>query len=108
MLGPSLDTSLDPQSLLSRRPVLAMQPGATLEVPGQGTITTYEAAAKEEFNVIRRLGHAPAVQSLADDVWRQRESIEALTRQHLGLAKHDRCTVLERRQWIRGGFNLCV
>lgn len=81
---------------------------ATLEVQGRGPITTYESASKEEFNVISRLAHGPAVKALADDFWRQRKSIEALTRQHLGLGKHDTCTVLERHEWIRGGFNICV
>ncbi|KAK4040825.1 hypothetical protein C8A01DRAFT_45934 [Parachaetomium inaequale] len=81
---------------------------ATLEVPGRGPITTYESAIEEEFNVISRLAHAPAVKALADDLWRQRASIEALTRQHLGLGKHDTCNILERQQWIRGGLNICV
>ncbi|KAK3335106.1 hypothetical protein B0T19DRAFT_113 [Cercophora scortea] len=81
---------------------------ATLDVPGRGPITTYESASKEEFNVISRLAHAPAVNALADSLWRQRASIEALTRQHLGLSSHDSCTVLDRSEWIRGGFNICV
>ncbi|KAK4158267.1 hypothetical protein C8A00DRAFT_28772 [Chaetomidium leptoderma] len=81
---------------------------ATLEVPGRGPITTYESASKEEFNVLSRLAHAPAVKALADDLWRQRKSIEALTRQHLSLGKHDTCCVLEPQKWIRGGFNICV
>ncbi|KAK0710089.1 hypothetical protein B0T26DRAFT_755206 [Lasiosphaeria miniovina] len=62
---------------------------AALEIRGRGPITTFESASKEEFN-------------------RQKKSIEALTRQHLGLGKHDACTVLERHKWTRGGFNICV
>lgn len=79
-----------------------------MEVPGRGPITTFESASKEECNVLKRLGHGPAVKALADDLWQQRHSIEALTRQHLGLRKHDTCSVLERHTWIRGGFNVCV
>ncbi|KAK3361599.1 hypothetical protein B0T24DRAFT_652807 [Lasiosphaeria ovina] len=81
---------------------------AALEIRGRSPITTFESASKEEFNVISRLAHGPAVKSLVEDLWRQKESIEALTRQHLGLGKHDACTVLERHTWIRGGFNICV
>ena len=81
---------------------------ASLEVRGRGPITTYESASKEEINVISRLAHAPAAKALGDDLARNKAAIEALTRQHLGLRKHDTCTVLERRQWIRGGFNMCV
>ncbi|KAK3303845.1 uncharacterized protein B0T15DRAFT_285932 [Chaetomium strumarium] len=79
---------------------------ATLDV--QGRPMTYEEAAEEEFNVLSRLGHSAALKTLADDLWRHRKSIEGLTRHHLGLGKHDTCDVLERRHWIRGGFNMCV
>lgn len=79
---------------------------AALEV--QGRPMTYEEASEEEFNVLSRLGYGAAVEALADDLWRRRQSIEALTRQQLGLGKHDTCNVLERREWIRGGFNICV
>lgn len=79
-----------------------------LEVTGRGPITTYESASKEEFDVLKRLGHGPAVKALADELWQQRHSIEAVTRQHLGLRRRDTCSVLERHTWIRGGFNICV
>ncbi|KAL2174969.1 uncharacterized protein P884DRAFT_207378 [Thermothelomyces heterothallicus CBS 202.75] len=79
---------------------------ATLDI--QGRSMTYEEAVEEEFNVLSRLGYSAALQTLADDLWRHRKSIEALTRHHLGLGKHDTCDVLERRHWIRGGFNICV
>ncbi|KAK3693277.1 hypothetical protein B0T22DRAFT_476134 [Podospora appendiculata] len=81
---------------------------AILEVQGHGPITTYKSASKEEFNVISRLAHGPSIRVLANGLWRQRASIEALTRQHLGLGSHDSCTVLDRGEWIRGGFNICV
>ncbi|KAH6612909.1 hypothetical protein B0J18DRAFT_470260 [Chaetomium sp. MPI-SDFR-AT-0129] len=81
---------------------------AVVEIPGRAPLTTFEAAVQEEFNVLRRIPHVPAVKALTEQLWQDRESVEALTRLHLGLRKQDACTVLDRRQWIRGAFNICV
>lgn len=69
---------------------------------------TYEEVAAEEFNVLSRVGYGAAVETLSDDFWRQRKSIESLTRYHLSLGRHDVCHVLERREWSWAGFNICV
>ena len=34
--------------------------------------------------------------------------MEALVKQHMGLERQDKCTVLPPHHWIRGGFYVCV
>ncbi|KAL2213275.1 hypothetical protein CC79DRAFT_1299223 [Sarocladium strictum] len=79
----------------------------TIELLGRGPVTV-ETALEEERNVLRWATYAPATDRLFEDLWDNRDTIATIVRHHLGLAPSDRCTVLPRERWIRGGFNLCV
>lgn len=79
----------------------------TLQLVGRGPIS-YSSASKQEHNVLNRLNYVPAVKKLYHELWRQKDSIAALTKHHLGLDNHATCTVLDPREWIQGSFNVCV
>lgn len=79
----------------------------TIELLGRGPVTV-DTALEEERNVLRWASYAPATEKLFQDLWDERESIAALVRHHLGLGPQDKCAVLPRDRWIRGGFNLCA
>lgn len=79
----------------------------TIELLGRGPVTL-ETALEEERNVLRWATYAPATEKLSQELWQERDAIAATVRHHLGLRPQDRCTVLPRERWIRGGFNLCV
>ena len=79
----------------------------TLELLGRGAVTV-EEALDEERNVLRWATYAPATEKLFQELWQERDLIAALVRHHLGLGPEEKCTVLPRERWIRGGFNLCV
>ncbi|KAK3900414.1 hypothetical protein C8A05DRAFT_45750 [Staphylotrichum tortipilum] len=66
------------QKILGRRPI------------------TLEDALGEEFNMLERLVHAPAVEKLYQELSDQTPVIEALTRHHLGLGSGDTCNVCAR------------
>lgn len=80
---------------------------STLELIGRGSITI-ESAFDEEKNVINWASYGPATEKFYQEIWDQRESVEALVKHHMALGRQDRCTVLPQRDWIRGSFNVCV
>lgn len=41
-------------------------------------------------------------------LWKDKLTIESLTKHHLGLGNRDTCIVARPRNWIRGGFNVCI
>ena len=80
---------------------------ATLELLGRGPIT-FESAVEEEKNVINWASYGPATDQFYNEIWEQRNSINALVRHHVALRRHDECVVLPPNHWIRGSFNVCV
>jgi len=79
----------------------------TLELIGRGPITI-ESAVEEEKNVIHWASYGPATDKLYQEIWEQRESVEALVKHHMALGNQEKCTVLPPHDWIRGSFNVCV
>jgi hypothetical protein len=79
----------------------------TLKFHGRDPIT-YQSAANEEANIIHQLAYLPTATKLGQDIWKQRQGIEALTKHHLGLGREYTCTVLEQATWTQGSFNICV
>ncbi|KAI1351502.1 hypothetical protein F5Y01DRAFT_121139 [Xylaria sp. FL0043] len=80
---------------------------STLELVGRGPITI-ESAIEEEKNIINWVSYGPATDRFYQELWAQRDSIEALVRHHLALDRRDACRVLPSHHWIRGSFNVCV
>ncbi|KAF2971928.1 hypothetical protein GQX73_g1641 [Xylaria multiplex] len=80
---------------------------STLELVGRGPITI-ESAIGEEKNVINWLSYGPATDRFYQELWAQKDSIEALVKHHLALDRGDLCRVLPSHCWIRGSFNVCV
>ncbi|POR34351.1 Uncharacterized protein TPAR_05431 [Tolypocladium paradoxum] len=79
----------------------------TLELVGRGPITI-ESAIEEENNIINWVSYGPATDRLYQELWEQRDSMEALVKHHLALGRQDMCIVLPPHHWIRGSFNVCV
>lgn len=80
---------------------------ATLELLNRDPIS-YESAARREDNIIPQLACVRQTKRLYESLWQARGTIEAITTHHLGLGSTHTCTVLGRRTWIRGSFNVCV
>ncbi|KAI0399314.1 hypothetical protein F4802DRAFT_53801 [Xylaria palmicola] len=80
---------------------------STLELVGRGPITI-ESAIKEEKNIINWVSYGPATDRFYQELWAQKDSIEALVKHHLALNREDLCRVLPSHYWIRGSFNVCV
>ncbi|POR35357.1 Aminoglycoside phosphotransferase [Tolypocladium paradoxum] len=77
----------------------------TFHLPNRAPIT-YESAAKQDFDVIKRLAHATATENLRKVLQQHEKDIIAVTRHHLRLSPLDSCQV--QPQWITGGFNVCI
>lgn len=80
---------------------------AMLEFHGRAPLT-YESAHNKEVNIVHQLAYLPAATKLRQEIWEQREDIEALTKHHLRLGDKHTCTVLEQHTWIQGSFNICI
>ncbi|KAH8160993.1 hypothetical protein CIB48_g7247 [Xylaria polymorpha] len=80
---------------------------STLELVGRGPIT-FESAIEEEKNIINWVSYGPATDRFYQELWAQRDSIEALVKHHLALGREAMCRVLPSHHWIRGSFNVCV
>ncbi|KAE8356063.1 hypothetical protein BDV28DRAFT_7353 [Aspergillus coremiiformis] len=85
--------------------MIAMPP--PLELIGRGPITI-ESALNEESNVINLAFYKPATDKIYQEIWDQRNSVEALIKHHMALRRQDKCVVLPRHHWIRGSFNVCI
>ena len=70
--------------------------------------TTIESAIDEEKNVINWASYRLATDMFYEELWAQRDAIEALVKRYLALRGQDVCKVLPSRHWIRGSFNVCV
>ncbi|UNI25035.1 hypothetical protein JDV02_010744 [Purpureocillium takamizusanense] len=79
----------------------------TLNLAGQGPVTLDWALA-EERDVIDWASYRPAADRLIQDLWSQKDTIEALIRYHMCLTKRDDCVVLPPQHWIQGAFNMCI
>lgn len=67
-----------------------------------------ESALDEEQNVINWASYGPATEKLYQEIWEQKESVEALVKHHMALGSQETCTLLPRDHWIRGSFNVCA
>ena len=90
---------------LWRESTIAMPP--TIDIPDRGPMTL-SSALDEERNVLNLASYGPAIKSLSQDLWEQRDSIASLVMHHLALGARDTCVVLPPEHWIRGGFNVCI
>ncbi len=79
----------------------------TLELLNQHPIT-YREALDTDKNIIHEARHVAATKALYQKLWKERGTIRALTKHHLGLDDRHTCTVADPRRWIRGGFNVCI
>lgn len=77
--------------LFQLEPPTAMPP--TLELIGRGPIKI-ESAIEEERNIINWVSYGPATDRFYQELWAQKDSIEALVKHHLALGKEDMCNVL--------------
>ncbi|KAI0505923.1 hypothetical protein F5B22DRAFT_639554 [Xylaria bambusicola] len=78
-----------------------------LDLVGRGPIII-ESTIEEEKNIINWVSYGPATDRFYQELWAQRDSIEALVKHHLALNRRDMCCVLPSYHWIRGSFNVCV
>ncbi|KAK3933748.1 hypothetical protein QBC46DRAFT_401354 [Diplogelasinospora grovesii] len=79
----------------------------TLELLNRTPIT-YQSALNTDKNIIHEARHVAATEVLYQKLWKERSTIGALTKHHLGLGDRDICTVAQQSRWIRGGFNVCI
>jgi hypothetical protein len=78
-----------------------------LSVSG-GESFSLSAAQKNERNILARLQRSHATEQLYQDLWHDRETIEAVTAHHLGQINPSACTVQEMDTWLTGQFNICI
>lgn len=69
---------------------------------------TYESAAGDESDILTQLAAVPKYRAFCAHLSDHTADIQDLVSHHLGLTTNDTCFVTERKEWIRGGFNLCV
>ncbi|POR34249.1 Uncharacterized protein TPAR_05549 [Tolypocladium paradoxum] len=69
---------------------------------------TYDDALKTDSNIIHELQYDKATHKFYNDLWREKDTIAALVRHHLGLRERDACIVEPPKLWMRGAFNVCV
>ncbi|KAG8667739.1 hypothetical protein FPOAC2_12928 [Fusarium poae] len=63
---------------------------------------------ESESNLVHKRKHHDAAARFKLELWKKRESIAALIKHHLRLDADDTCTVLARKEWMQGIFNICV
>ncbi len=80
---------------------------STIELLNREPVT-YKEALNQTYNVIQRHEQLHAKRAFTAELWRQRDSIAALTSLHLRLASQDAVTVHPPEKWLSGSFNLCV
>lgn len=73
-----------------------------------GQSFTLSAAQKSERNILTRLRRSHATQNLYQDLWAEREAIEAVTAHHVRSKKPSACVVQETNAWMKGQFNICI
>ncbi|KAM3513335.1 hypothetical protein MY11210_003019 [Beauveria gryllotalpidicola] len=73
-----------------------------------GQVPTYESASQDENDWLLVLDHQHAAEELQHQLWDQRDLITALVTHHLALQRDASCTVLPTKDWICGGFNVCI
>jgi hypothetical protein len=78
-----------------------------LSVSG-GQEFSLSGAQKNERNILARLQRSHATKQLFQDLWEEREKIQAVVAHHLGLHEPSACTVQERDTWLLGQFNICI
>ena len=60
----------------------------TLQLLGRSPIT-FESAIAKEKNVINWASYVPATDKFYNEIWKQRDSINALVKHHLALSRKD-------------------
>lgn len=69
---------------------------------------SFDSASNTDKNTVNELAYELASAELDETLWDQRKTIVSLSKHHLGLNSYDVCTVLPRRQWVHGAFNLAI
>lgn len=68
----------------------------------------YDGAINKTYNVVNRHRQLQSKNAFGAELWRQRDSIAAIARHHLGLRTQDTVSVYPQDKWLEGGFNFCV
>ncbi|KAF5227862.1 hypothetical protein FAUST_11482 [Fusarium austroamericanum] len=74
--------------------------------PNSGAMS--QEIPESESNLVHKLKHHKAALKFKRELWDKRNSIVALVKHHLRLDADDTCTVLGRKTWMQGIFNICV
>lgn len=69
---------------------------------------TLQSALNTDENIIHEANYVAATEELYTTLWKEKETIEALTKHHLDLGVRDSCCVGFPKFWIRGAFNVCI
>lgn len=85
----------------------ATVPKRTLEMLN-GSSMTYTAALDTDKNIIREAEYVAATKAQDQELWKEKNTMAALVKHHLGLGDRDTCIIAGLDQWIRGSFNVCI
>ncbi|KAL7783408.1 hypothetical protein V8C37DRAFT_413741 [Trichoderma ceciliae] len=72
-----------------------------------GEAVSLEDAENTDDNVINKWKQDRATAQLYKDLWGHRDTMESLTKHHLGL-KNGHISIIPQSKWKRGGFNICM
>ena len=93
---------------MAATPAAATEPTApTIDLLGRPPIT-YQSALDTDSNIIHEAAYVPAAEAQYQQLWREKCTIQALIKHHLGLDERDVCIVARPREWLRGNFNICI
>lgn len=69
---------------------------------------TYQSAIANDQIIIHEATYVASNAALDAQLWKARDAIAAITKQHLGLGRDHVCVVAPTCQWLRGSFNVCI
>ena len=69
---------------------------------------TYQSAIQNDQNIIHEATYVASNTALDAQLWKARDAIAAITKQHLNLGHADVCVVAPTCRWLRGSFNVCI
>ncbi|KAH9211319.1 hypothetical protein DL95DRAFT_437273 [Leptodontidium sp. 2 PMI_412] len=126
-MSASIDASIERPPTIAISPIettthISTSVNASVELPPQpatptiattirqlkGPPITCSQALNTDNNFIIEAQYVPATEAFYKELWANRDTISAIIKHHLGLSDHVTCTVADKRQWIRGSFNVCV
>lgn len=72
------------------------------------TGTQVQGPENDAGQTVLWLSYGPATEKLCQELWGEKNTIEALAKHHLRLGNQDERAVLPPDHWIRGNFSVCV